>query len=101
LSTFFPCLGYIAPYYNLVLVAVLVALFIYFFAMPNKHKIYDTHWKLIFCAIMIFIVEEIMTVLKAAGLITFPSILFAFFEMAMISLFLYMCLLQKERLKHG
>jgi hypothetical protein len=101
MSTFVPCLGYIAPYYNLVFVAVLVALFIYFFAMPNRHNTYDTNWKLIFWAIMIFIVEEIMTVLGAAGLITFPKILFAFFEMVMISLFLYMCLLQKERVKHG
>jgi hypothetical protein len=95
------CLGFIAPYYNLALVAIVMVLFIYFFAIPNKHKIYDTPWKLLFLAILIFIVEEIMTVMDALGMISFPKITFAFFEMAIISLFIYMCLLQKERVKNG
>lgn len=94
------CLGFIAPYYNLALVVVVIALFIYFFVIPNKHKIYDLPWKLLFFAIMVFIVEEVMTVLEALGVIAFPSITFAFFEMVMISIFIYMCLLQKERIKN-
>lgn len=95
------CFGFVAPYYNLAFVFIVMVLFIYFFMIPNKHKIYYTPWKLLFFAIMIFIVEEIMTVMDALGMISFPKIIFALFEMAMISLFLYMCLLQKERVKNG
>ncbi len=90
------CLGIAAPYYNLALVITVIILFIYMFILPNKKRIYDKPWKFIFLAILIFVVEELMTVLKSLGIISFPHIIFAFFEMAMISLFIYMVLLQKE-----
>ena len=93
------CLGVIAPYYNLAFVIVLLILFVYLFRIPNKHKVYDTPWKLLLAAIGVFIVEEGMTVLGKSGLISFPHIIFALFELAMIVLFMYMCLLQKQHLR--
>lgn len=92
------CLGLSAPYYNLVLVGVVVALFIYLLRLPNK-KVFNEPWKYLFLAIIIYIVEELLTILKAADLISFPHFIFGIFEMAIIGLFIYMCLLQKEHLK--
>ncbi|HLC64531.1 MAG TPA: hypothetical protein VJI46_00235 [Candidatus Nanoarchaeia archaeon] len=89
-------IGIAAPYYSLVLVVILLALFIYLFRVPNKGKVYDTPWKFLFFAIIIFVIEEAMTVLSFQGIIDFPRVLFAFFELAMIGSFTYMCLLQKE-----
>lgn len=95
------CFGTIAPYYNIALVTILVILFIYLLKIPNKNKIYYTPWKYIFIALIIFIIEEVMTILGASGIIAFPRIIFAFFEMAMITIFVYSCLIQKENIKNA
>jgi hypothetical protein len=76
-------------------------LFIYLLKIPNKGRIYYEPWKFIFFALIIFIIEEVMTILEASGAITFPRILFAFFEMAIITLFVYSCLIQKESIKNA
>lgn len=94
------CIGIAAPYYSLGLVVILVALFIYLFRIPNKGKVYLEPWKFLFFAIIIFIIEETMTVMRFQGIIEFPRVLFAFFELAMIGSFVYMCLLQREHLQN-
>jgi len=96
-----PCFGIIAPYYNLALVTILIILFIHLMVVPNKKKVYYTPWKLIFAALMIFVVEEAMTVLGGLGIITFPRIVFAFFEMVIITIFIYACLIQKENIENA
>lgn len=93
-------IGIAAPYYSLALVVILVVLFIYLFRIPSKGKVYDEPWKFLFFGLVIFIIEEIMTVLGFQGIIEFPRVLFAFFELAMIGSFIYMCLLQKEHLEN-
>ena len=90
--------GIVAPYYNLALVTVVIILFISLFKVKNR-KLFNKPWLLLFIAICVFVLEEIMTVIRAAGLIYFPQFIFGFFEMIIISLFIYMLLLQKEHIK--
>jgi hypothetical protein len=49
---------------------------------------------------MLFVIEEIITILRAAGILTFiPQHTNAFFELGIIIIFIYLVLLQKEHLK--
>lgn len=93
------CIGLSAPYYNLALVIVLIALFIYLFRIPNKHKVDLKPWVFLLIALCIFIFEEVITVLRTAGIISFPRVTFGVFEMIMITLFIYMTLSQRKDLK--
>ena len=92
------CLGFVAPYYNLVLVAIVITLFIVFLKNPGK-KTYTLPWKLLFTAILVFVVEEILTVLHFAKMITLSPLVAPLLEMIMISLFIYMLLTQREYLR--
>ena len=89
------CLGNIAPYYNLVLVVILIILFIKLFKGKNK-GIYVFPWKLLFGAILIYVLEEVLTVFAGLGMIAIPKIVAPIFEMMIITLFIYMLLLQRE-----
>ena len=94
------CLGNVAPYYNLALVVIAVGLFFKLFSLKNE-KLYLAPWRLLFVAVTIFIVEEILTVLNFAGIFYTPRILNAVFEFAIITIFIYMLLIQKEYLKNA
>jgi hypothetical protein len=98
MTTLGTCAGLIAPYYNLALVIVAVFLFIRLFKV-KKPKSYLLPWKYLFAALILFIIEEIITVLNSLNIISFPHVTFAFFELGMITLFIYMLLLQKQHLK--
>ncbi len=89
-------LGMIAPYYNLALVIIAVSLFIALFRTEQKAKVFLFPWKLVFFAVVIFIIEEVLTILRAIGIIDIPIHINAFFELVMISVFIYALLLQKE-----
>lgn len=91
------CLGSVAPYYNLVLVAIVITLFVYLF--KTKSKIYFQPWKFIFYAILIFVFEEILTVINDLQLITLSKLIAPLLEMIMISFFIYALLLQRDYLK--
>ena len=52
-------LGIALPYYNLVLVAIVILLFIKLLRI--KTQLYKRPWKLLFAAIMVFILEEILS----------------------------------------
>ncbi|MBI2128674.1 hypothetical protein HYU07_00395 [Candidatus Woesearchaeota archaeon] len=88
----------VAPLYNLAFVTILLVLFYNLFRIPNK-LIFQKPWQLLFIVVLIFVVEEIMTVLRSLGVFSFPSFIFPIFEMVMIALFIYMVLLQKEYVK--
>jgi fumarate reductase subunit D len=63
--TFAECLGVIAPFYNLVLVIIVIALFLRLFKIHyniKKKKVFTKPWRLIFFAVLVFIVEEGFTV---------------------------------------
>ena len=98
MTQFAECLGFIAPYYNLVLVVVVLILFFTFFKKPNK-KIYLRPWKILLAVILVYILEESLTVLHFANVITLSKFVAPILEMLMIALFIYMLLLQKEYLK--
>ena len=55
-----------------------------------------TPWRLLFVALTVYIIEEIITVLKWQGLIYVPRILNAVFEFVIITIFIYLLLLQKQ-----
>lgn len=89
------CLGLVAPYYNLVLVVIVVILFIKLFKTPNK-KAYILPWKFLFFSIFVYILEEVITILELTNVITVSKLLYPLFEMIIITLFIYMVLLQKK-----
>jgi hypothetical protein len=91
------CLGIVAPYYNLALVIIVVFLFIRLFKTKNEKL--NKPWLFLFLAVLIYILEEVLTVLRAAGLPSLPRVFNGIFEMCMLSLFIYMLLLQKEAIK--
>lgn len=91
-------LGIAAPYYNLALVVVLMILFAVLFRTKNK-KAFMKPWYLFFICICIFIIEEVLTVLRAAGLTAIPQYINAFFELAIITIFIYIVLIQREHIK--
>lgn len=95
-------LGTVAPYYNLVLVLVVLIMFFKLFSIYNK-KIFLLPWKLLFFAVAVYILEEMLTVFNNAGIVNTPRILNAVFEFVIITIFIYMLLIQKEYLekKHG
>ncbi len=84
-----------APFYNLALVIVVLFLFGKLFSIPNK-KVFLKPWHVIFMAVIIFILEEVITVLRAAELLDITLYINGFFELVIISLFIYTLLLQKE-----
>lgn len=87
----------VLPNLNLALVVVLLILFVKMLMRKPTEKIFFLPWKLLFVALVIFVVEELLTALRFAGMIDYPHMLInGFFEMAIITLFIYMLLLQKE-----
>lgn len=90
------CLSIAAPYYNLAFVVIVMILFTQLFAQRKNKRVYLKPWKFLLAALCIFIVEEILTILKGAGVISYPGTINGFFEMIIISMFIYMVLLQKE-----
>jgi len=89
------CLGRVAPFYNLALVAVVVILFIRLFLL-NPKKVYLKPWKLLFAALLVYIGEQTITIVEQAGVIDVSALLFPILEMIIISLFIYLLLLQRE-----
>jgi hypothetical protein len=91
------CIGLVTPYYNMVLVIIVILLFIKLFRTPNK-KIFLLPWKFLFIAILIYVIEQILTIIEITKGIIFPPIIFPIFETIIITLFIYMLLIQKEHI---
>ncbi len=93
-----------APFYNLGLVIIALFLFIKLFTTPLKDKrVYLMPWKMLFFALLVFIMEEVLTVMRAMDIINIPKHINGFFELIIICTFIYTLLLQKEHMKitHG
>jgi hypothetical protein len=89
-----------APYYNLALVLVVIYLFSKLFHTKAKSKtVYLKPWYYLCAATVVFIIEEIITVMRAADVVQITKHINGFFELAIISLFIYTLLLQKEHVK--
>lgn len=93
--SFTQSLGLVAPVYNLVFVVIVIFLFIKLFKTHvNKKTLVP--WKVLFAALCIYIVEELLTVLRKFGVINIPVHINGFFELAIITLFIYTLLKQME-----
>ncbi|MBU0627977.1 MAG: hypothetical protein KKC75_02215 [Nanoarchaeota archaeon] len=94
------CLGNVAPYYNLALVVIVIFLFVRLFRTPSK-KTNLKPWKFLFAALLVYVLEEIITVFHMANVITAPKVLFPLLETIIITLFIYVLLSQREKIKNG
>jgi hypothetical protein len=94
------CIGQAAPYYNIGLVIIAVVLFIKLFVTPVRdRRVYLMPWKMIFFAVIVYILEEVMTILRMMNMINIPTHINGFFELIMICTFIYTLLLLKEHMK--
>ncbi len=97
MSEFTVALGMIAPWYNLGLVVISLWLFIKLFSVESiSKKVFLMPWKYLFIALLIYIVEEALTVLRSAEILNIPRHINGFFEVAIISIFIYTLLLQQQ-----
>ena len=87
-----------APFYNLAMVVIVLALFSKLFNHHPKNAFLKP-WYFVFAAVMVFILEEVITILRAAGVIDITLYINGFFELVIISLFIYTLLLVKENVK--
>ncbi len=103
MSDFWTALGIVAPYYDLVLTLLSFYLFIKLFTAKKRigaRKIYLSPWCYIFAGNAVHILEEGFTVLRYYVWIPFiPPHVNGFFELVIISLFIYALLLQREYIK--
>ncbi len=99
MSTIGIATGMVAPYYNLVLAAIVFFLFIKLLKEQKGKKVRATHWKLLLTALIIFLIEEGMTILKHIDIIWYPQFINGFFEVTMVCLFIYMALAQRDYIK--
>lgn len=91
--------GQVAPLYNLGFVVLVVILFICLFRTRRGPKVFVFPWYLLFGGVLIFILEELFTVFRSIGIISLPVHVNGFFELAIIILFMYAVLLQKEHVR--
>lgn len=93
------CITRVAPFYNLILVVIVFLLFLKLFSLKSaQFGVFIKPWKFMFAALLLFVFEEILTVMKHAGLIYYPSFVNGILEIIIISLFIYMLLLQREHI---
>ncbi|MBI2546689.1 hypothetical protein HYV81_05935 [Candidatus Woesearchaeota archaeon] len=98
-SLYAECAGYMAPFYNLVLVVIVLILFVKLFLTPNR-KVYLEPWKWLFYALLIYIAEELLTIADASG-VAVSDIVYPFLETLIIACFIYMLLLQRAYTKYN
>lgn len=89
-----------APLYNLGMVIAVIYFFIQLFRTAKQNQaIYTLPWKLMFTAVIIFVIEEASTVLRGMLNLPFTRQINGFFEVIIITLFIYALLLQREHAK--
>lgn len=97
-STISTCLQIVAPFYNLALVVILVILFIKLFSLKSK-KVFIKPWKFIFIALLVYVVEESINIFESMQVIPVNVLVYPILELIIITLFIYMLLLQKQYTK--
>jgi len=98
LTLFTQCLARIAPYFNLLLVVVVMILLM-LLVRRIKDKEEAHPWIILTVALAVFIVEEFFTVLRHLDVFHLPVYFNSIFEMAIISLFIYMVLYKSAHIK--
>ena len=90
-------IGQVAPLYNLALVTVVVILLVVLLRKKTKLSLFA--WKVMFFIVMVYVMEEILTVLHKFSIIYVPRITMAILELVMLTTFLFMVLNQREEVK--
>lgn len=90
-------LGLVAPYYNLALVIIVIILFLRLFSLAGRSA-YIKPWYFLFFSVMVFVLEEIITIMETKGLIAVSPILFPLLETIIVASFIYMVLLQRQHI---
>lgn len=88
-----------APILSASIIAVLVfvvLLHVILFTIREKEDLLP--WKVIFTAVLLLLVAELVRVTSLVGLYTGPIEVIGFFELIVVSLFVYTLLLKLERL---
>ena len=94
-------LATVAPYYNLVLVLVVLGLYVKLFRTAQENPdVFIAPWVYVFLALIAFVIEEIVTVLRVMQILP-PEVrnLNGFFELGIIIFFVYALLLQRQYAK--
>ena len=94
-------MGLVIPYVNLVLVAVVLLLFFKLFKTYKHTKIgYITPWAILCFGVLVYVAEAIFTVLRASGVFDLPYHVNGYFELIIISAFIYAVLNLRDHLKN-
>ena len=88
-------LGHSLPYFNLILVLIVIFFLIRIILIKNRNT-YITPWKFLLFAIIVYTIEELLTVIHISGALPIPKIVFPLMEMIIICSFIYMVMLQKK-----
>lgn len=90
-----PNLDIALPMVNMLLAAAIIVYFVRLFFLP-KRLIYMPPWGLIFTAFVLYVVEEVLTISRSAGIITYPLVVHRIIELFIIILFLQALWLHKS-----
>ncbi len=99
MSEFIIALSNVAPLYNLVFVLIAFFLFLKLFMLTGKEHVRLFPWKLIFVALFIYILEEVITILRMNEIVNIPRHINGFFELSMIIIFIYALLDLRQHIK--
>lgn len=89
-----------APIYNLGMVVIAFFLFLKLFRThPPGREVFLKPWYVMFGAMMVYVVEEVITVLRQLGMVTIPHHINGFFELVIVSLIMYTLLAQRDWVK--
>jgi hypothetical protein len=83
------------PVINVVLAAAIAVYFVRLFFLP-KRLIYMPPWELIFTAFVLYVIEEVLTITRSTGLISYPLVIHRIIELCIIVLFLQALWLHKS-----
>jgi hypothetical protein len=92
------CIGIAAQYYNLALVIVVLILYLKLLKLPSG-KIYILPWKYIFLSLLVYVIEQVLSILNTAGAIAVSALVFPMLEFVIITIFIYTMLILREHIK--
>lgn len=86
-----------APLYNLVFICIATVLFIMLFR-EKQSQVFLTPWICLFGGMSVFVLETAFTILRSVGIINLPVHVNGFFELTIISLFIYALFAQQQHI---
>ena len=87
----------VAPYYNMALVFVVFILFGRLFLIKKRDS-FLLPWKIFCGAVGVYVIVQVLTILKFAGIVSCPLYINGILEFFMVSMFIYVLLVQKDHI---